>query len=101
MESTPTNNDPMPTNTIVNCIDASFPPTTQDHIDVKIFQLMALVMLPGELDQCASNTLQRKGSRKTIQREWENTDEQFDLVPQLERDDESMRDLAVPVIQLN
>ena len=41
--------DPLPTNSIVGCKNDTSPPSTQDHFDVKVFQLMALMMLPGEL----------------------------------------------------
>ena len=57
-------NEPLLTNRIVNCNDA-LPSLSlrQDDFDVKLFQLMALVMLPGELDSCTSR------SRKMLQRE--------------------------------
>lgn len=93
--------EPIPTNKIVNCNNA-LPSLSlrQDDFDVKLFQLMALVMLPGELDSCTSN-MQRKGSRKMLQREWENADEQFEVVPQLHRDDETTLSELFPVIELN
>jgi hypothetical protein len=94
-------NEPLLTNRIVNCNDA-LPSLSlrQDDFDVKLFQLMALVILPGELDSCASN-IQRKGSRKLIHREWENADEEFEVVPQLHRDDETTLNELLPVIELN
>lgn len=60
---------------------------------------MALVMLPGELDQCTSN-LQKKANRKMMQREWDNANEEVELMPQLHRDDESLSGI-LPVIELN
>ena len=92
-------NDHFSKNSIVVCKNDTSPPSTLNHFDVQIFQLMALMMLPGELDQCSSN-LQRKGYRKMIQREWENRDEHVEVVPQLHRDNDIFPEL-LSLIELN